>query len=118
MGPAIQYTMQKPADTLTLFVYTGRDGSFTLYEDEGINYNYEKGAFSTIPFQWNEAEQSLAIGERKGSFTGMLSRRLIRVMLVNKEHPQALNADAAAGYSFIYNGSAVLINTSQIKTKT
>ena len=117
MGPDIQYTMQKPADTLTLFVYTGRDGSFTLYEDEGINYNYEKDAFSTIPFKWNEAEQSLAIGERKGSFTGMLSKRLIRVMLVNKEHPQSLNADAAAGYSFIYKGNAVLININQIKTK-
>ena len=117
MGPDIQYTMQKPADTLTLFVYTGRDGSFTLYEDEGINYNYEKDAFSTIPFKWNEAEQSLAIGERKGSFTGMLSKRLIRVMLVNKEHPQSLNADAAAGYSFIYKGNAVLININQIKIK-
>jgi len=109
--------MQKPADTLTLFVYTGKDGNFILYEDEGTNYNYEKGSFSTIPIKWNEAKQSLTVGERKGSFTGMLSKRLIRVIAVSKQHPQELNADAAAGYSFIYNGKAVSININQIKTQ-
>ena len=48
-GPELQYTDEKPADEITLHVYTGADGSFSLYEDEGTNYNYEKGAFSIIP---------------------------------------------------------------------
>jgi alpha-D-xyloside xylohydrolase len=48
-GPELQYAMEKPADMINLYIYTGADGSFELYEDEGVNYNYEKGNFSTSP---------------------------------------------------------------------
>src|SRR5581483_9447722 len=67
MGPAIQYAMQS-ADPIELRVYPGANGSFTLYEDEGDNYNYESGARATIPFTWDEATQQLTIGQRSGSF--------------------------------------------------
>ncbi len=53
-GPEIQYASEKPADPIRLFIYTGSDGSFKLYEDENINYNYEKGKFALIPFTYNE----------------------------------------------------------------
>ena len=54
-GPSLQYTAEKPADTIMINIYTGADASFNLYEDEGTNYNYEKGAFSIIPTVYNEA---------------------------------------------------------------
>ena len=54
VGPDLQYTAEKPADPITLFVYTGKDASFSLYEDEGINYNYEKGAYSNININYSE----------------------------------------------------------------
>jgi alpha-D-xyloside xylohydrolase len=57
IGPDIQYTDQKPADPLTVYIYSGKDGEFTLYEDEGTNYNYEKGSFSTIRFSFNEVKK-------------------------------------------------------------
>ena len=60
-GPELQYTSEKPADTITLYVYTGADASFNLYEDEGTNYNYEKGAFSVIPIKYNEAIKTLRL---------------------------------------------------------
>ena len=50
----------------------GADGDFTLYEDENDNYNYEKGAYATIPLHWNDAAAHLTIGDRKGEFPGML----------------------------------------------
>ena len=71
-GPPLQYTDEKPADPITLFVYTGADAEFVLYEDEGVNYNYEKGAFAKIAFNWNQADKSLTIGKRAGTFPGML----------------------------------------------
>ena len=73
-GPGYLYTSEKPADTITLNIYTGADASFNLYEDEGTNYNYEKGAFSVIPLKYNEATKIITIGERKGSFNGMLKK--------------------------------------------
>jgi alpha-D-xyloside xylohydrolase len=73
-GPDVQYTDEKPADVITLFVYAGKDGSFNLYEDEGTNYNYEQGKYSIIPITYNDQTKTLAIGKRQGSFTGMLAK--------------------------------------------
>ena len=72
-GPDLQYTNEKPADPITLYVYGGADGAFTLYEDQGTTNDYEKGAFATIPLRWNDATRTLTIGARSGSFTGMLT---------------------------------------------
>jgi alpha-D-xyloside xylohydrolase len=82
-GPVMQYTSEKPADPLELRIYRGADGEFTLYEDEGDNYNYEKGAFATISFAWNESKETLTIGKRSGQFPGMLEDRTIRVIFVS-----------------------------------
>ena len=82
VGPTVQYAAEKPWDSLQLRIYTGADGDFTLYEDEGDGYAYEKGAFTTIGFHWDDAAGKLTIGARKGSFPGMLKQREFRVVLV------------------------------------
>jgi alpha-D-xyloside xylohydrolase len=80
LGPDVEYATEKPADPIELRVYRGADGSFTLYEDENDNYNYEKGVHATIPIRWDEASQTLTIGDRAGSFPGMLATRTFRVV--------------------------------------
>jgi alpha-D-xyloside xylohydrolase len=85
-GPELQYANEKPADPIELRVYPGTDGSFTLYEDEGDGYGYEKGRFATIPFTWNDREKTLTIGARTGGFPGMLKTRTFRVVLVRDGH--------------------------------
>ena len=84
-GPAIEYAMEK-ADPIELRVYPGADGAFTLYEDEGDNYNYEKGARAIIPIHWTESKHTLQIGKRLGSFKGMLKERTFRVVWVAPDH--------------------------------
>jgi alpha-D-xyloside xylohydrolase len=86
MGPFLQYATEKPANPLELRIYPGADGSFTLYEDENDNYNYEKDIYATIGFIWNEENQTLTIEERKGQFPGMLMERTVNVSLVRKDH--------------------------------
>ena len=81
-GPEVQYSSEKPWDELEIRVYPGADGTFTLYEDEGDNYNYEKGKFSEIKFSWNEINHTLNIAPRKGSFKGMLQNRKFHIVLV------------------------------------
>ncbi|MCK7554769.1 DUF5110 domain-containing protein [Chitinophaga sedimenti] len=108
-GSALQYTGEKPADTLTLFVYGGRDAQFSLYEDERINYQYEKGKFSEIPINYNEATKQLTIGDRAGDFPGMLTNRVFRMVYINKQKPKAFNPDSAADKTVQYNGKAQTI---------
>jgi len=92
-GPALQYTGEKKADTITLYVYAGKDGVFSLYEDEGVNYNYEKGAYSTIKLNYSESNHSLTIDARQGTFNGMLIKRYFRIKYVTSNSPQALDFD-------------------------
>jgi alpha-D-xyloside xylohydrolase len=82
-GPTVQYANEKSADAIELRVYPGADGQFTLYEDEGDNYNYEKGVYTEIPIRWDETARELTIGERKGKFPGMVNERTFRVVLVS-----------------------------------
>ena len=81
LGPEMQYVGEKAWDNLELRVYPGANGSFVLYEDEGDNYNYEKGVYSTIAFQWNDKSHTLTIGNRQGSYPGMLQKRQFTIIL-------------------------------------
>ncbi|HTH30042.1 MAG TPA: DUF5110 domain-containing protein, partial [Lacibacter sp.] len=108
-GPELQYTSEKQADTIILNVYAGADASFNLYEDEGTNYNYEKGSFATIAFNYNEVSKTITIGERQGAFNGMLKKRVFRINLVNKNQPKTLNSDAKVNYEVVYEGKKVVI---------
>ena len=85
LGPEMQYVGEKSWDNLELRVYPGADGSFVLYEDEGDNYNYEKGVFSTITFQWNDKSKLLTIGARQGSYPGMLLKRQFTIVLPDEQ---------------------------------
>ncbi len=104
-GPDMQYSDEKPASELTLYVYTGKDGAFTLYEDEGVNYNYEKGKYTEIPFAYDESTGVFSIGERVGEFAGMLKERVFNVVKVSKEHPQPFDLNVK-GTTIRYNGKA------------
>lgn len=82
-GPDVQYTGDKKWDNLTLCVYPGENGNFTLYEDEGDNYNYENGAYTEIPMNWDNASRILTIGARKGEYNGMLQKRQFIVKAID-----------------------------------
>ncbi len=107
MGPDVQYAAEKPADPVELRVYAGTDGSFTLYEDENDNYNYEKGAQATIRFEWDDARRKLAIGERQGTFAGMLETRTFRIVIVGENHGVGIEPTAQADKVVEYSGKSI-----------
>jgi hypothetical protein len=109
MGPEITYA-DTIADPIDLRVYTGADGSFTLYEDEGNNYSYENGVYATIPITWNEAGQNLTIGPRQGSYPGMPPTKKFRVIWVSPNHGNGESITAASEMEFTYDGSPVTFN--------
>ena len=108
IGPEMEWTSEKPADDILLVVYAGADASFTLYEDDGLTYGYEKGAYSTIGIEWADDSRTLTIGERKGSFPGMLQTRRFRVVVADREHPFAYDP-SAAGVAVDYDGNTCTV---------
>jgi len=103
LGPDVEYAAEKSANPIEVRVYRGANGTFTLYEDENDTYNYEKGAYSTILFSWDDATHTLTIGDRTGSFPGMLENRAFRVIFVSENHGTGggltENADRTVRYS-------------------
>ena len=106
-GPELQYTGEKAADPLTVYVYAGANGAFTLYEDQGTTYDYEKGAFSLIPIKWDDASGTLTIGRRQGSFPQMLKERTVRAVLVSPGAPVGFRFEETGGKTVKYTGEAV-----------
>jgi alpha-D-xyloside xylohydrolase len=84
IGPDVQYAEEKPWDNLEIRIYEGADGEFTLYEDENDNYNYEQGVYSTIRFSWDDSKKILTIGQREGSFPGMIENRQFDVKIIGQ----------------------------------
>jgi alpha-D-xyloside xylohydrolase len=109
MGPELAYTSEKPADPVTLWVYGGANGSFSLYEDDGSTYGYEKGAFSRIPLTWNDATRTLTIGKREGTFPGMLAMRTFQVVLVTAGKAVAFSFTPTADKTVPYTGEEVAV---------
>ena len=108
-GPELQYAMEKPADPIELRVYTGDNGSYNLYEDENTNYNYEHGAFSNIPFHWDENSQTLTIGKRQGTFSGMLQDRTFNVVFVDSSHGIGGEVSKKIDKVIQYTGEEVMV---------
>lgn len=109
IGPDVQYAEEKKWDNLEIRVYPGADGEFVLYEDENDNYNYEKGMYSTISFQWDEAKKTLTIGERNGEFPDMLSKRKFRIVLVDKGNGVGEKLSTKANKTVNYTGKSICI---------
>lgn len=108
-GPDIQYTTEKKADPITLFVYAGANGDFTLYEDDGLSYSYEKGAFTRIPIRWDNAKRTLTLDKREGSFPEMLAQRTFEVVLVSKVKPVGFSFTPKTDRTVHYNGDKVVV---------
>ncbi|MDR1683267.1 MAG: DUF5110 domain-containing protein [Candidatus Symbiothrix sp.] len=106
-GPDVQYATEKRWNVLEIRIYAGSDGQFTLYEDENDNYNYEKGFYSTIDFRWNDKDKTLTIGDRNGTFQGMLKNRKFRIVLVDKGNGVGVEETAKADKTADYNGKTI-----------
>jgi len=106
VGGAIQYSAEAPAQPLTLYVFTGTDGTFELYEDDGVSYGYESGQFSRIPIRYDAAANSLVIGTRTGSYPGMPGERTFKVRWI-KDGTDPSDLDAKADATVSYKGAEV-----------
>ena len=109
LGPDLEYSTEKPADPIELRVFPGADGDFALYEDENDGYDYEKGIHATIPVHWNDAGRTLTIGERQGSFPGMLEKRTFHVVFVGAGRGAGIDPTPEPDRVIEYSGRAIQV---------
>lgn len=109
LGPFVQYAEEKTNGELEVRVYTGADGSFSLYEDENDNFHYEHGAYSVIPFSWNQKTKTLTIGTRKGTFPGMTAKRTIAVVFVHEHCGTGMELEKQQRKEILYTGTSVRV---------
>jgi alpha-D-xyloside xylohydrolase len=108
VGPEVQYAEEKKWDNLEIRIYPGADGKFVLYEDENDNYNYEQGQYATITFTWDDKKKMLTIGERRGSFPGMLENRKFNVVIAGKDN--SVGEKSMSGKSVAYAGRKINVS--------
>jgi alpha-D-xyloside xylohydrolase len=108
-GPDVQYTGEKLKAPITLLVFTGADGSFDYYEDDGVSYGYERGEFARIPLRFDSAKGTLTIGARSGSYPGMAEQRTIKVRWIKAGGKAPSDLDAAADATVEYKGAEVTL---------
>lgn len=110
MGPEVQHTGEKPGAPLELRIYPGADGSFTLYEDEGDGYAYEKGAYATVKMTWNDGTRRLVLEDRQGSYAGMPESRVFNIVTVSGQN--GAGADEAGHFTKTaeYRGARLVID--------
>ena len=108
-GPEMEWSDEKQAEHINLYVYAGQNGMFQLYEDEGTNYNYEQGKYATIDISYDDATRTVSFSARKGQFPGMLKQRRFNIVLISKDAPHPLNLDNPVGKTVQYQGKAVSV---------
>ncbi len=108
-GPLAESSSAKP-DPIDLRIYPGANVDFTLYEDEGDNYDYEHGAYSEIPIHWDDNANRLTIGNRRGSFPGMIKRRTFRVVIVRDGHGAGIELSSVPDVTVEYEGRAASVH--------
>ena len=109
MGPEIEYADEKPAGPIELRVYTGDDGKFELYSDEGDNYGYEKGAYSVIPITWSDSGKTLTLGNRTGSYPKMPAQVEFKIVWVGPNHGAGETVVNKPDAAVTYVGSTIAV---------
>jgi alpha-D-xyloside xylohydrolase len=109
MGPFLQYATEKLPDPLEIRIYPGANAEFMLYEDENDNYNYEKGSFATIKFQWNDATRTFSVSKRQGSYPGMINERIFNIIVVGRSKGSGVGLVQAPDKTIQYNGQEVIV---------
>jgi alpha-D-xyloside xylohydrolase len=109
IGPNVQYAEEKKWDNLEIRIYPGANGKFVLYEDENDNYNYERGIYSTIGFNWDDKKKTLTIGARNGSFPGVLDKRKFNIVIISANKGGGENMVAQPDKEITYSGKKLTI---------
>ena len=106
-NPVVQYATERPEAPYEIRIYPGANARFTIYEDDNETYNYEKGQRTTYDLVWNDAARTLTVGDRTGSFPGMVATRTLNLVIASPGQNSGLAETIAPAKSVNYSGKKV-----------
>ncbi|MFC0319617.1 MULTISPECIES: glycoside hydrolase family 31 protein [Olivibacter] len=109
LGPSLQYTDEKNDQATTLYVFEGGNGDFTLYEDDGLTYNYEKGGFNYIQIEYDDQTKTVTFSKRTGNYTAAPKSRMFNIVFVSKQRPSGIDSQAKPNTSVSYKGNSIKV---------
>jgi alpha-D-xyloside xylohydrolase len=109
IGPDVQYIGEKPDAPIILHIFEGADGHFSLYEDNGLTFDYEHDAFTEIPFTYTDSTHSLTIGQRQGSFPEMQQHRTFKIVITSTTQPTPFSLTPNPIKTVEYSGSSTTV---------
>ena len=110
LGPEIEYADEKPQGPIELRIYSGADGNFDLYSDEGDNYDYEKGVHAIIPVHWDDSGKTLTIGDRIGQYPGMPDEISFDIVWVSAHHGTGEAVEDRPDKVVAYRGKRITVS--------
>jgi len=117
MGPEVQYADEQIAAPVEIRVYRGANGSYSLYQDQGDNYDYEKGSFTKIPISWNDAQRKLTFGARVGTYSGLPGKQIFHIVWVSADHGAGESPVTSPDQTVSYDGHEISVSDSSAFSK-
>lgn len=108
-GEDIQFVNDKPDAPITLNIYTGANGHYSLYNDDGRSYDYEKGKYSTVELSYDDAKGTLTIGKRQGEFNGMQQKISMNIRWIGAADGMAKSLTGPIAQSIEYVGEELVV---------
>ncbi len=83
------------AQDLMITAYPGGDGSYLLYEDDGVTQSYRRGESATIPIRQRAGVRvrAVSVGPSQGGFRGFVRRRSLDLRMVGELPPRRVEVD-------------------------
>ncbi len=85
LGPVKQFTDEPDDGSLTVQIYPGADGAFTMYGDDGRSFAYRTGDWMGIEFRWNDRRRRLSVRLAAGSRLRAPNRRTLRLRVAGSQ---------------------------------
>ena len=96
VGPVKQHTGEQVDAPLTLQIYAGTDGACTIYEDDGISFNHERGDWMGLDVRWTDRERRLDLRLTPGSRMRTPLERRITVRVAGASATREISFSGAA----------------------
>ncbi len=115
MQHPVQYVGERPLDTLILKVYPSGNSSYTLYEDDGITFDYEQGKIARTRFNCSQsgARTELTVNPTEGDYNGIYRARVYEVEMMLARRPGSVTVDGVSDEDWSYQDGLLRVTVNQ-----
>ncbi|MBX3253021.1 MAG: DUF5110 domain-containing protein [Chitinophagaceae bacterium] len=114
-----QYVEEFPVDTLTVKVYPGGESEYTLLQDDGISFEYEKGNIASTTFKCAKTNSgiSFTVSPVKGSYKNMPENMVYTIEMAVKQKPKQVKVNNKINSQWKWNNGVLTLDMARNATQ-